>query len=114
MGRPPLEIKRDRQFNVGLTKREHELLQRRAARAGMRPVDYGRARLLGEWRVTAQEASGGAHLDPLLLNALIRLGNNLNQIARRLNTLGQPAPATLSALLEEIRRLIAQGVARGS
>ena len=114
MGRPPLEIKRDRQFNVGLTAREHELLHARAARAGMRPVDYGRARLLGEWRVTAQEASGAVHLDPLLLNALIRLGNNLNQIARRLNTVGQPSPSTLEPLLAEIRRLIALGVTRGS
>jgi len=114
MGRPPLKIKRDRQFNVGLTAREYELLLQRAARACMRPVDYGRARLLAEWRLSAQHASATAHLDPLFLNALVRLGNNLNQIARRLNMIAQPAPPTLEPLLREIRQLIARGVSRGS
>ena len=33
-----------------------------------------------------------------------RLGNNLNQIARRLNTVGMPAPPTLEPLLRDIRR----------
>lgn len=113
-GRPKLDIVRDRQFNVGLTQREHELLLQRAARAGMRPVDYGRARLFAEWRISAQHASGAAHLDPLFLNALVRLGNNLNQIARRLNTIGQPAPPSLEPLLGEIRQLIARGIVRDS
>lgn len=114
MGRPTLEIKRDRQFNIGLTAPEHDLLLSRAARAGMRPVDYGRARLFAEWRVNAQDVSAAAHLDPLFAQQLIRLGNNLNQIARRLNLIGQPAPPALEPLLAEIRRLIAKGVAGGS
>jgi hypothetical protein len=107
MGRPPNKIKRDRQFNVGLTTREHDLLLARASRAGMRPVDYGRARLLGG---AAQQASGtdapAPHLDPLFVAQLSRLGNNLNQIARRLNTLDFPSPPSLEPLLQLIRALI--------
>jgi hypothetical protein len=109
MGRPPNKIKRDRQFNVGLTEREHALLLARAARAGMRPVDYGRARLLGS--ATEQVEPFGApapHLDPLLLASLSRLGNNLNQVARRMNTFDLPAPPSLEPLLQLIRSLIAK------
>lgn len=113
MGRPPVEIKRNRQFNVGLTAPEYDLLLARAARAGMRPVDYARARLFAEWRINAT-AAAAAHLDPLLLNQLIRVGNNLNQIARKMNAFNQPAPASLGRLLEEIRRIVAEGLPRGS
>jgi hypothetical protein len=109
MGRPPKEIRRDRQFNVGLTAREHDVLHARAARAGMRPVDYGRARLLREHRGPASALGVEApHLDPLLTVQLSKIGNNLNQIARRLNTLDFPAPPSLEPLLQEIRALIAK------
>ena len=109
MGRPPVKIKRERQLNVALTFAEHELVLRRAARAGMRPVDYGRARLLGT--VDQSHTGPGApapNLDPLFLVTLSRLGNNLNQIARRLNTLDLPAPPSLEPLLQLIRSLIAK------
>jgi DNA polymerase III delta subunit len=46
-------------------------------------------------------------LDPLLLVQLSRIGNNLNQIARRLNELALPAPEALEPLLAEIRRILA-------
>jgi len=107
MGRPPNEIKRDRQFNVGLTAQEHALLLARASRAGMRPVDYGRARLLSSRENTRTVFGAPApHLDPLFVAQLSRLGNNLNQIARRLNTLDLPAPPSLEPLLQLIRALI--------
>ena|SRR5215207_981755 len=109
MGRPPKEIKRNRQFNVGLTAPEHELLFARAARACMRPVDYGRARLLGQRGGEAAPSGAPApHLDPLFLVQLSRLGNNLNQIVRGMNRFQQPAPPSLEPLLQEIRRLIAR------
>src|ERR1044071_8534516 len=113
MGRPPVEIERNRQFNVGLTPPEHDLLLARAARAGMRPVDYGRAKLLGaaDCGIHAHDAPA-PHLDPLLLVTLSRLGNNLNQIARRLNTLDLPAPPSLEPLLQMIRSLITRAAAR--
>lgn len=106
MGRPLIKIKRERQLNVALTLAEHELVLARAARAGMRPVDYGRARLLGAANRPLGSGAPAPHLDPLLLATLSRLGNNLNQIARRLNTLDLPAPASLEPLLQLVRSLI--------
>jgi hypothetical protein len=115
VGRPKHKLKRDRQFNVGLTSREHELLQERARAAGMRPVDYGRARLFGEARHRAiAAADNGRHLDPLFQAQLSRLGNNLNQITRRLNVLEVPPPPSLEPLLRHIRALLAKGTSHGS
>jgi hypothetical protein len=110
MGRPPNKIKRDRQFNVGLTAREHDLLLACAARAGMRPVDYARGKLFANWRGAEREAASPLpHLDPLFLVQLSRLGNNLNQIARLMNTFHRPPPVDLGELLQKIRALIAKG-----
>lgn len=102
-------MKRDRQFNVGLTAPEYDLLLARAAARGMRPVDYGRARLLGGNRLAETAPIRAPHLDPLFIAQLSRIGNNLNQLARQLNTQPQPAPPELRPLLEKIRQLIAQG-----
>ena len=106
MTEPSQKIFRDRQFNVAVTSDELALLQRRAAAAGMRPVDYGRARLFAEWKVAARHAEHAHHLDPLLIAHLSRIGNNLNQVARLMNTFQRPAPAGLPELLDEIRALI--------
>jgi hypothetical protein len=104
------KVIRDRQFNVAVTGDELKRIHARAAARGMRPVDYGRARLLAEWRAGGPEIAGAIHLDPLSLAQLSRLGNNLNQIARRLNTLDQPAPPTLEPLLRELRGIINKGM----
>ena len=110
MGRPEIENKRSRQFNLSLTAEEFDAIQTSARLAGMRPVDYGRARLLKAGRVP-RTAYAVRQLDPLLLAHLGRVGNNLNQIARRLNELAVPAPEALAALLDELRAAIRQ--ARG-
>jgi hypothetical protein len=107
MGRPKLHITRDRQFNVGLTAAELAELQRAARLAGMRPVDYGRAKLLSRPGHIARTEYAVRQLDPLLLVQLSRIGNNLNQIARRLNELALPAPQELEPLLAEIRGILA-------
>jgi hypothetical protein len=112
--RPKHKIRRDRQFNMSLTQREFELLYTRAAACRMRPVDYGRSRLFGGSGKAAEAAGTAAHLDPLFHAQLSRLGNNLNQIARHLNTMSGPAPASLEPLLREIRALINDGAARDS
>lgn len=106
MGRPKLENTRDRQFNVGLTAFELETVQRAARLAGMRPVDYGRAKLLSKPGRITRTAYAVRQLDPLLLVQLSRIGNNLNQIARRLNDLALPEPEDLAPLLAEIRSLL--------
>jgi transposase len=110
MTRPKQKIFRDRQFNVAVTTDELKRIHARAAARRMRPVDYGRARLLAEWRAGGAENANAAHLDPLVLAQLSRLGNNLNQIARRLNMLDQPAPPTLELLLREIRGILNKGM----
>jgi hypothetical protein len=106
MGRPKLHITRDRQFNVGLTATELAEVQRAARLASMRPVDYGRAKLLSRPGRIARTEYAVRQLDPLLLVALSRIGNNLNQIARRLNELALPVPENIDPLLAEIRSIL--------
>lgn len=77
----------------------------------MRPADYARAKLFADWLVAKGQAAErpaapASNLDPLFMAALSRIGNNLNQLTRRLNTLDMPAPPTLEPLLREIRRLV--------
>jgi len=102
---------RNRQFNVALTEHEFDQLCRRAGASGMRPVDYGRARLLADRRLASREEERAPHLAPLFLAQLSRLGNNLNQIARKMHAFGQPAPDGLQPLLEEIRAMIRKDAA---
>jgi hypothetical protein len=104
------KIIRDRQFNVAVTTDELKRIHARAVARGMRPVDYGRARLLGSGRMDANAEAARPHLDPLFYASVSKLGNNLNQIARRLNTFGDPAPAALEPLLREIRAIINKGM----
>jgi hypothetical protein len=59
-----------------------------------------------------RRAEASAHnLDPLFLH-LARVGNNLNQIARRMNQDGLQPPASLQALLTDIRAIIRKVSAR--
>lgn len=103
MARPRLKNPRDQQLNIGLTASELADVQRCARLAGMRPVDYGRARILGKPDRPMRMSHTLQALDPVLLVHLSRLGNNLNQIARRLNELSLPSPEELASLLSEIR-----------
>lgn len=83
----------------------------------MRPTDYARAKLFSDWQVANGEAARRpaaplSHLDPLFMAALSRLGNNLNQITRRLNTFSMPPPPSLEPLLHEIRSLVGREARR--
>lgn len=95
-------------MNIKLTEREFEFVCQCAAANGMRPIDYGRARLLTEWRISEANVTGGPQSDPAFRVQLSRLGNNLNQIVRRMNTYDEPSPPTLEPLLQEIRTLISR------
>ena len=108
VARPTKRDKRDHQLNLKLTAREQAWVYRRAAAAGLRPVDYGRAQLLSERALKAARINAPPHLDPLFLAQLSRIGNNLNQIARKMHAFGQPAPPMLEHLLSEIRASIRQ------
>ena len=114
MPRPSSKIRRDQQLNFSLTRDELTALKSRADAAGMHLVDFGRDLLL------RRRAPSARHSDPdaveaqgtlaraalLLVHELRRLGNNLNQIARRLNTRDEPAPPSLEPLLREIRAML--------
>jgi hypothetical protein len=106
-GRSKPEERRDRQFNVALTADELLRLHAAARASGMRPVDFGRARLLDTAR-TARTTRVVRQLDPLLLVQLSRVGNNLNQIARGLHQFAVPTPELLSPVLSELRDLLRQ------
>jgi hypothetical protein len=108
------EQRRNKQFNIGLTEGELSKLHTRASTAGMRAVDYARARLFGGKTVERSTDAPAHNLDPLFLPQLSRLGNNLNQIVRKLHQLDLPAPPTLEPLLQEIRDLIRKVTSRGS
>lgn len=110
MVRPKLPFTRDKQFNVGLTDDEFAALHRAARLAGMRPVDYGRSLLFARRVPSRRLAEATPHLDPLLLLQISRIGNNLNQIARRLHDLALPVPDELPGLLAEVRRILREAL----
>jgi hypothetical protein len=114
MGRPSKSEKRDQQLNLKFTLRELTWIRARAETTGLRPVDYARAQLLSD-RLTRKDVPPRSdHLDTLFLLQLSRLGNNLNQIARKLHQFGSPMPSGLEPLLGRIRDTIAKGTRDGS
>jgi hypothetical protein len=109
MGRPKLETPRDRQCNVSLTDDEFNKLLVAARVAGLRPVDYVRARIFAK-ALPARTAIAVRQLDPLLLTHLARIGNNLNQVARQLHRLDLEKPVDLAAVLAELRDVLRQAL----
>jgi hypothetical protein len=99
--------KRDRQLNVALRADELATLQARADAAGLRLVVYARTVLLGE-PVKREIVILPSSLDRLAYQQWVRAGSNLNQIARRLNALGNVAAPEVEAALREVRALIAK------
>lgn len=109
MGRPKISEPRDRQFNLSLTASELASIQRRAEAVSMRPVHFGRALLLEENRkIKSPENENRTSTDRLIFTQLVRLGNNLNQLVRHLHRTGDPLPADLEPLLNDIRQIIAR------
>jgi hypothetical protein len=113
MARPKKSERREHQLNLKLTEREITWVRGRAASASMSSVGFGRAQLLAERPVRPQPGKSPGHLDPLFLIALSRIGNNLNQIARRMHEFRMPAPPALEPLLESIREIIRKASADG-
>lgn len=108
MGRKGTAEPRDRQFNLSLTTSELESLKQRAQAVGMRPVHFGRALLLDAGRRPAAARDEDSNLSHLIYSQLVRLGNNLNQLVRHLHRTGDPLPADLEPLLNDIRQIIAR------
>jgi hypothetical protein len=110
MGRPRKSEPRDRQLNVSLTAAEYESIAQRARALGMRPVHFGREKLLDRDRPVSPSRADGNHVVRLYVHHLSRLGNLLNQTVRHLHQTGDPLPADLEPLLKDIRQIIARGV----
>jgi hypothetical protein len=108
MGRPKQIEPRSRQLNLSFSARELEDIKARAHALGMRPAHFGRALLLDKNRQPASHSAPANNTRRLIHSQLVRLGNNLNQMVRHLHQTGDPVPADLEPLLNDIRRLIAR------
>jgi hypothetical protein len=106
MGRPKVSNLRDMQLKLNLTAAEYECVVRRAQAAGMRPAHFGRAMVLKENAVHAVNRPTLSNAERLNYLALSRVGNNLNQMVRRMHQTGEPAPADLEPLLVDIRQIV--------
>lgn len=91
--------KRTERIGIRLTQAERAALELSASSLGLCAADFVRSRALG-YRI-GQRADREAMAR--IATALIRLGNNLNQIARHMNT-GRDAPAYLPELISRIDR----------
>jgi uncharacterized protein (DUF1778 family) len=93
MARPKLNDneRRDDVVSFRLTETEAAGLEEAAAKAGLSLSDYARACAL---KNTVRIVSDRKKADPELLRLLLAIGNNLNQIARKLNATDR-TPANL-------------------
>jgi hypothetical protein len=97
------EIRRSAYFAVRLTPAEREALFAEAGRLAISPTELARQRLT-RGRVLVQEHP---QLDPRQVFELGKIGVNLNQIARALNSRQNINPATIEAGIDELKALIA-------
>ena len=105
MARPRLgeEERRTRTVGVRVTEAEAEELQERAQAARLSMGAYLRRRGLGQRvRIVADRRLGAAEL-----RALNRIGVNLNQMARAMNS-GAAAPAGTREAVERVGELVAR------
>lgn len=113
VGRPKAIEKRDRQVNVALTTREYELIRTKADAVGLTLTNFARAALLRR-SVAVEAIQAISTTDRLTVEALKRIGSNINQIARHMNTHNAPPPADLAPLLSDIRAIVAKVDGHGS
>ena len=106
MARPRLgkEERRTRTLGVRLTAEEGAALSEQAQAARLSLGAYVRRRALGQRVRVAEERRLGA----AELRELNRIGVNLNQIARLLNSGAARAPAGTRAAVERVGELVAE------
>lgn len=90
----------DVRTTVMLTEEERAELEQRAALLGLTMSEFIRRRALG---IPLPAGAAEQRTRAALATALLRLGVNLNQIARHMNA-GRAAPSYLPALIEDIQR----------
>ena len=81
-------------------------------RVDARPAktEVTRRRRRGRRGAAVDQRLGGTRHDPLLYDQVRRVGVNLNQITKRLNSMNESAPPELPVLLRELRSLLVKGV----
>ena len=106
MARPRLgeEERRRRTVGVRVTEAEAAELRSRAQAARLSMGAYLRRRALGQRVRSAVERRLGA----AELRELNRIGVNLNQMARALNSGAAPSPAETQAAVERVGELVAK------
>ena len=107
MARPKQPVTRDHQLNLSLTCAEYKLLQTRADAVGLRLTAYARSVLLQQ-EVQRQAISAASRYDRLVYQQWARVGSNLNQVARQLNSFAGVSAQDVEAVLSEIRALISR------
>ena len=91
--RGPKSVRRDKELTIRLTLEELESVRNIAAAGGMHMADLVRRRLLDsgasvqltDSRPTLSRVPFST-IDPALIRQLARIGSNLNQVARAVNT----------------------------
>ena len=92
-----------RNFTLRLSATEREQVEERARLLKLTPSDYARACLVqGTVKIVREDGH-----DPEKVRALLAIGNNLNQIARRLNASGE-VPPLLSEVLGLVRAVLTE------
>ncbi|OJU68045.1 MAG: hypothetical protein BGO05_16585 [Rhizobiales bacterium 63-7] len=102
MARPtksPADKRTERLPYARLTVAERVTVEAMANAAGLSVSEFARRAVLGQ-RIAPPKARGGVPVG--LLSDLARIGNNLNQIARRANASGN-VPAHLPEVLDLLR-----------
>ena len=111
MARPkkaPDELRSERLPAPRVTASELVFIEEQAARAGLGLAEYCRRRILG-FRVTSRRSSA----DDRVLAELNRIGVNVNQIARAMNS-DRPEQHDLAEVLADLKTIMAKVAADGS
>ncbi|MCX4675563.1 MobC family plasmid mobilization relaxosome protein [Streptomyces sp. NBC_01433] len=110
--RPNLDAQREKRVTVRFAPHEKQLVQSAAANEHVTMAhfiaDATMARVRGEITVAAERTPYDDAIDELaaIRAQIARIGNNVNQIARRLNAGGDPHPVD-TAILNRADRLLA-------
>ncbi|HEX3861119.1 MAG TPA: plasmid mobilization relaxosome protein MobC [Stellaceae bacterium] len=105
MGRPSKYNRRDQQLNLKFTQHEADWISEQARARRIVRGEFGRQQVLWE-RAVRISVSARMPFDQGVLLQLSRIGNNLNQIARRMHQLNIEAPAQLAPVLDMIRGIL--------
>ena len=110
MARPKKQVseRRTQLMTISLTLEEEDTLKRKSEAAGKAPAVYARETAL-QSRLVMRKGRG---LTPETFAALNSVGVNLNQIARTLNSGGDPHREDVLAALERINSLLDEGLAQ--